>query len=397
MCRVLRLYLLLIGLGVILVTLAVAGPRGEGRSPWLLYMRDSASSGPTELYRIHPDGSGSRLLLARFIDVWSPRWSPDGKWIAFLARWDVIMGGDDRTALYRMRADGRDVQMIARFDQTSPPVDGALVWSEDGARIVVGLSVTGHTQVYQVRADGSYLSQWQNDSWSSAGGTVVHGGDEWLRATVTDPLVTVSPGGRWVTRVHTGYMDETMSVLQVWPLGSSPQEKTPPTAEIEVPGRIDSLTWSPDGEQIVYSVRQNGLVDLYRLRLASGGVVDPLVLGDSFSAAVVAWSPDGRFIALQANRPHQDDYVFLLPADSARLRTLDDLPQLASSSASNRFSLSRPVDWAPPLDRSTGWGWLLLAGLACMAAGIGVWARALIGRRLPLCLGALPGACSGNL
>jgi len=62
------------------------------------------SDGGSELWIMNADGSGPRPLTDTFIDEYSPRWSPDGHWIAFVAG----VGNDSMGTfdLWLMRPDG---------------------------------------------------------------------------------------------------------------------------------------------------------------------------------------------------------------------------------------------------------------------------------------------------
>jgi eukaryotic-like serine/threonine-protein kinase len=86
-----------------------------------------------EIFLIRPDGSGYRQLLADAFRNRKPRFSPDGKRIAFYSD----RGGD--YGAWSIRPDGSDLQ---RLSPTSLPGTIHSVWSPDGRRVAVSDSVS---------------------------------------------------------------------------------------------------------------------------------------------------------------------------------------------------------------------------------------------------------------
>jgi serine/threonine protein kinase len=82
------------------------------------------------LYRAKPDGSNKLQLSAPPLLAASPRWSPDGKQIAF---YDYIIGKPSR--LYLVLADGSNLHQLLPEDPQSQLIPD---WSPDGDKIVFG-------------------------------------------------------------------------------------------------------------------------------------------------------------------------------------------------------------------------------------------------------------------
>jgi Tol biopolymer transport system component len=57
----------------------------------------------------------------------SPRWSPDGRWLAFLSKRE----GDEQTQLYRMSPFGGEAERLTELETDAQ----VLAWSPDGERI----------------------------------------------------------------------------------------------------------------------------------------------------------------------------------------------------------------------------------------------------------------------
>jgi len=72
------------------------------------------------------------------------------------------------------------------------------------------------------------------------------------------------------------------------------------TLAIEGVDAVFDLAWSPDGSSLVLSGTSGGVVDLYRLDLATGAI-DRLTEG-AFAELAPTWSPDGTTIAFVTDR-----------------------------------------------------------------------------------------------
>jgi Tol biopolymer transport system component len=86
--------------------------------------------------------------------------------------------------------------------------------------------------------------------------------------------------------------------------------------------------WSPDGSHIVYNSDAKHQGDLYRKPTHGGGSAEPLLEGEGQRIAD-AWSPDGRFLALELREAKGDRRVSL------------SVPSLAGDGSSRRFSPKR--------------------------------------------------------
>jgi TolB protein len=98
-----------------------------------------------DIYVIEADGSGRRLLTR---DGTFPAWSPDGRRIAFIrnkARWSK------RVTIWVVNADGTGEQLLRSDSEEG----GGLSWSPDGTRI----AFTSDSTIYTTRADGSDLQE----------------------------------------------------------------------------------------------------------------------------------------------------------------------------------------------------------------------------------------------
>lgn len=189
------------------------------------------------IYVMNVDGSDLRRLTDRSAADLSPRWSPDGKQIAF-----------SRTgSLYVMDSDGANVRQVteAESEATAPPCKaGSFLgdWSSDSKRITFyAASLTrGLGQVCIVNVDGSGLTVVVSEPPG------YHVEPAW------------SPDGEWIA--FRDIRDDNHEIYIVRPDGTSVERLTNnPATDIEP-------DWSPDSQWIVFSSDRSGDFDLYIMR-----------------------------------------------------------------------------------------------------------------------------------
>lgn len=84
------------------------------------------------------DGYNDKPLVAANYPLMSPRWSPDGKRIAFVS----FKGG--RSSVNAVSLDTGRIELLTRF----PGINGAPAWAPDGKKIAVVLSKDGSPKIY---------------------------------------------------------------------------------------------------------------------------------------------------------------------------------------------------------------------------------------------------------
>ncbi len=250
----------------------------------------------------------SRALTDRGIRQESPRFSPDGAWVAYtsrtLSRFPEIRltrpdGREDHRLVFRSGGsglswtlDGREIvyaeaqvhRTFSVFNDLSA-VDvgsgrvrritrGARAYdpdvSPDGRTIVFARKMGDRSELFTVDLDGRQLrplttsvpgAEWSGPRWSPDGDAIV--------------AARLLPGG-WLDIVH------------VDPATGQVQNLTHDRAKDVEP------TWMPGGEAVVFRSDRDGISNLYGLRLADGSPVRLTnVLGGAFEPSV---SPDGRSV-----------------------------------------------------------------------------------------------------
>ena len=256
--------LLVSALGVVPL-LAVPARAGERVLP---YVFTSDRDGDTEIYRVRADGRVVQLTH-NDVDDSDAVWSPDGRELAF------VSGRDGDLEVFVMDADGSHVRQLTHntAGPGSPAGDHSPDWSPDGdALVFVSDRDDPEGDVYRMAADGTGVTRLTatpfvtdySPSWSPDGQHIAFGS---TLAGIDNPEIyrmrTDGSGLRRLTRTADGVWDDTPE-------------------------------YSPDGRTIVFSSNRGGADrDLYTMR-ADGGQVRELTGEDGVDEWFPTWTPDGR-------------------------------------------------------------------------------------------------------
>ena len=273
-------------------------PRANG---WLAYSNGS------EIVAIEPGGSARRTLVAAPADIVvdAPAFSPDGQWLAY---WRTNADGTSAIGLVAMAADGRDVTDLVDFGADfntagqPAPADGVIAWSPDSRRIAVASANRFSSSFYVliVGLDGRSTSV---STGAVFGGDVVWSPDG-SQFVVRGHLQSQATVGLWL--VNTG------GTGQIRPL--SPQDGL----------EFDYLRpeFSPDGREVLVfrAPVSSGQHDIVAFSVASGARRD--ISTDPADEFWPAWSPDGRYVAWQADAGNGLTEVFVSEATGANKRLI---------------------------------------------------------------------------
>jgi hypothetical protein len=312
----------------------------------------------------------SRPVTTRGIRQVSPRFSPDGAWVAYtsltLARFPQIRlarpdGSEDRRLALRNGGSGlawtpdgkslvyAELQVHETFsvygdlslvDVASGDVRrltrGVRAYDPDvhpdGQRIVFARKMGDRSELFTVGIEGRGLEplstsvagvEWSGPRWSPAGDVIV--------------AARLLPGG-W------------LDLVRVDPVTGAVEQLTHDRAKDVEP------TWMPDGEAIVFRSDRDGVSNLHALRLADRSVLRVgNVLGGAFQPSV---SPDGLSVVCSTYSSRGYDVVVApldlgaAPAAPAFVDTFpaprpDPLPAASPAKPYRAWSMLLPRFWTP--------------------------------------------------
>jgi dipeptidyl aminopeptidase/acylaminoacyl peptidase len=214
-----------------------------------------------------------------------PRWSPDGKQIAFISKGS---GEKDKAQLHLISPDGGEARQLC----TMPNGVSDLSWSSDGSRIAF-LSLEGKEPATDPKifrpGEGQHRRLWTVRMDSDTPEPVTPDGESvWQYAW--------SPDGQQFAVYYATGPDATDwyrgQIGLVSARGGAIRQLTNLTRQ------ASALTWSPDGSRIAYvsgewSDPDRGGGDIYTLSLQDGTTCN-LTPGIEFSPSWCRWLPNGR-------------------------------------------------------------------------------------------------------
>lgn len=278
------------------ILLALTGDEGDLQTRIAFVLKKGAFS---DIYTINYDGTGLKKLTSHQSIVSSPRWSPDGRYLAFTSyssgrpavylsaiktgeeRKVAAFGGlnlcggfspDSRKLLLTLSKDGNeeiyalDISTLSLTRLTRNfAIDVSPAWSPDGKKIVFVSDRSGSPQVFMMDADGGNVER------------VTYEGNY-----NTSP--SWSPSGRRIA--YEGLIDHKFQIFSVDEKGDNLIQLTFDDTNSEYP------SWSPSGRQIVFCSK---LKNRHRLSIMNANGLNVRILMETPEQLVMpAWSPRAK-------------------------------------------------------------------------------------------------------
>jgi len=235
----------------------------------------------TDVWLVPTAGGEARALAASAANDDTPRWSPDGRWLAFLSerpRPGVKDDDEAKRQIWLIRPDGGEAVPLT----SSPGSVSVFEWSADGKTIAfLAREPKGEARRKREKEKDDAWTPSQNYPWSRL----------WVIDVASKKALQLTSGD-----VH-----------------------------------VTGLSLSPDAKSVVYAAQPTPLVtdnfrsDLYVVP-AAGGEPARLVAQRGLDDEP-AWSPDGKWIAFVSQAGRDEDwytnsYVCVVPATGGAPRNL---------------------------------------------------------------------------
>ncbi len=248
----------------------------------------SAAAGTYDIWTIPTRGGDPSQLTALPGREMRPRYSPDGRWVAF----EADLGGTDVRDVFIVSAEGGEPVRLTDH----PLNDTNVSWAPDSRTLYFNTGMW---------FDGSIAAV---DIQTGAFSRVGSGG-----------AADLSPDGS--TFAYTGNtkpQDDDQSNTDIWIRprdGGEPRLLTPNTFD----WRDTEPTWSPDGSRLAFISDRNGFNNLGIIDVASGEAT--MLLVEDVEHSEPRWSPDGTWISFTKNLDY-DYHIYRIAAGGGEAQQL---------------------------------------------------------------------------
>ena len=234
------------------------------------------------------DGGAPRRFTAGTSSDTQPRWSPDGRWLAFISD-----RGGQQPQLFIIRRDGGEARCITSLPRgVSDPV-----WSPDGCRIALLSRVSAADREREDRGEAEPPPEDELDRRHA----------EERRAREEERRIDPRVISRLPYRSGVAYYDGRYSHIYVVDVPADDSaEPGAPRRVTDGDTHFGPPSWAADGRSLLTTVTRDpeldtliGYDDVVRVPLVDEGRAEPVRLTSAgFSYAGVQVGPDGRYAAV---------------------------------------------------------------------------------------------------
>jgi TolB protein len=195
-----------------------------------VFDRLRGTDGDLQVDMCNADGSDHKNFIPHQSFEESPRWSPDGKKVAW------VSSRENTPDIFVVGIDGKKPQRLTN----DPAFDNNPSWSPDGKQIAFCSTRTGNFEIFVMKADGSDVRRLTNHPKM----------DYW-------PVW--SPTGKHIA--FTSNRDGNYEIYVMAPDGSNVRNVT------QHPATDNYATWSPDGSRLAFISNRGGTYEVYSLEV----------------------------------------------------------------------------------------------------------------------------------
>ncbi|MGV8057191.1 MAG: Tol-Pal system beta propeller repeat protein TolB [Smithellaceae bacterium] len=250
----------------------------------------------SDIYTVNYDGSDLQVLTNHRSIIIAPRWSPDGRFLAFTS----FKSGDPEVYI-------RDLKRGSERKVTSfEGLNLCGYWSPDGQKLLLTLSKDGNEELYVLEVETLKLRRLTNSysidvspSWSPDGSKIAfvsnRGGSPQIYTMDADGnnIKRITFEGNYNTTpswsprggriAYEGLINGKYQIFTIDEEGNNLLQLTFDAADNESP------SWSPSGRQIVYSSRTNSKSKICIMN--ANGLNNRVLQDNDASVMMPMWSP----------------------------------------------------------------------------------------------------------
>jgi TolB protein len=195
------------------------------------------TDGKLHIHTINADGTENKVLIPNKAFEESPRWSPDGKQLAFVSTRDgqqELYVAELPSPLPRA-GEGGQVKNIKRLT-SEVAADTNPSWSPDGKQLAFASHRHGNWEILAMNADGSNVRRLTNHP-------------------AMDYWPVWSPDGKRIA--FTSNRDGNYEIYVMNADGTEPRNLS------QHPGQDNHATWSPDGKKLAWVSNRSGAYEVW--------------------------------------------------------------------------------------------------------------------------------------
>lgn len=225
---------------------------------------------------------------------WAPRWSPDGRELAFLSK----RPGDEHTAVYVLPIDGGEAQPL--FE--SPSSIAAFEWSPDGTQIAYTSARPTDEAERERKAGRDWIVDENGETKARLFVVTRESGESRELATAGNHVIDFewAPDGSQlaIRASERANVDYTMMYSSLYTIALDGKE---PRSLTKTAGKLGDLAWSPDGKTIAFlgaaDIHDSTAGILYTVA-AGGGEAKPLTATLAATGSGIEWLDPNTIVLL---------------------------------------------------------------------------------------------------
>jgi dipeptidyl aminopeptidase/acylaminoacyl peptidase len=312
---------------------------------------DDRRSRESSIWMVDAAGNSEPVRYTTGTSDRAPRWSPDGRQLAFLAN------RDGSTKVWVMPTDGGEARPLITADHNI----GSFEWSPDGSKILVQIrSDQKKESAGSENGTGNANSTPNGDASGNAPGSTP-GGQAGNQTGNGSPTATNNEKKAPEPDIHvittslykangTGILGPERNHIYIFDVAGDTLRQLTSSPDWNAGG----ATWSADGRTIVFHADTTGneyeggyLMDLFAIP-ADSGAITRITPGGARSTSAT-WSPDGKTIAFNYTEGrYQREWIYLTGPDGTGSRNaapaLDLIPTNVTWQPDSRHLLFQASD-----------------------------------------------------